>query len=148
MKTCWDLAALGISLTMVVLVGCHAPSDSVPPNVGDSEESTPWADAEQRGATVRARGNEPFWNLEIHPGRLILVTDLGETRTEMPYRDFEADPPTQIWRASADGETLEVVIEQRPCADSMSDEEFEASATVTFNGEILQGCARLLTPPL
>lgn len=134
-----------LCLILAVLLGCEAPSEDSAPI--SETESGPWADAARRGATVRALGNEPFWNLEIHPDRLILVTDLGETRTEMPNEGVVADGPARTWRAAAEGHELTVVVEERPCTDTMSDEEFEATATVTFDGEILHGCARFLTPP-
>ena len=45
------------------------------------------AEARRRGATFRALGNEPSWVLEISPQQLTLTTELGQRRTEFPYRD-------------------------------------------------------------
>src|SRR5690606_1761116 len=104
----------------------------------------PWADAKRRGATFRALGNEPSWNLEIHPDRLVMVTNLGADRVELAHGGPVVEDPRTTYRAAAGGAALVAVIERRPCADSMSGEPFEAVATVTSGSETYRGCGRFL----
>jgi putative lipoprotein len=102
----------------------------------------PWADAARRGATFRALGNEPSWNLEVHRDRLVLVTDLGAERAEFAYAEPEVAGARTTYR-SAGGE-LVAVIERQPCVDTMSGEGFEASAIITVAAGTLRGCGRFL----
>jgi putative lipoprotein len=104
----------------------------------------PWADAKRRGATFRALGNEPAWNLEIFPDRVAMVTNLGEDRTELAHDGPAVDGTRTTYRATRDGRELTVVIERQPCTDTMSGEAFEAAATVTFGEETFRGCGRFL----
>jgi uncharacterized membrane protein len=104
----------------------------------------PWKDAANRGVSFRAVGNEPFWSLEIAPGRLAMMTDFGERRTERPYDDPVDEGSATTYRASGDDGDIVAVIERTPCTDSMSGEAFEATATVTFEGTTYQGCGRFL----
>jgi len=102
----------------------------------------PWADAARRGATFRALGNEPSWNLEVHSDRLVLVTDLGTEQVEFPYSDPIVEGTRTTYR-SVGGE-LVAVVERQTCVDTMSGEGFEASATLTVPGGTLRGCGRFL----
>jgi uncharacterized membrane protein/heat shock protein HslJ len=104
----------------------------------------PWADAARRGATFRALGNEPAWYVEIFPDRLATVTELGTNRLELPHGGAVGDGARTTYRAAAEGREVIVVVERRACADSMSGEEFEAAATVTFENRTLTGCGRFL----
>jgi putative lipoprotein len=104
----------------------------------------PWKDAANRGVSFRAVGNEPFWSLEIAPGRLAMMTDFGERRTERAYDDPVDEGSATTYRASGDDGDIVAVIERAPCTDSMSGEAFEATATVTFEGTTYQGCGRFL----
>jgi putative lipoprotein len=138
------------AIAAAVLLGCQPSSDA--PTVGapaaprdasrPEGSSSPWAAAALRGATFRALGNEPSWNLELHPDRLVLVTDLGARRSEAPYHEPTLAGPTTTYRA--DGQELTVVVEQRACADSMSGEAFVATVTVTLDGQTFHGCGRPL----
>jgi heat shock protein HslJ len=103
----------------------------------------PWVDAKRLGATFRALGNEPAWYVEIFADRLVIVTELGTKRAELPHGEPVVDGSRTTYRATA-GREATVVIERRACADSMSGEGFEAAATVTFENRTLRGCGRFL----
>src|SRR5690606_30302097 len=103
----------------------------------------PWADAKRRGATFRALGNEPAWNLEIFPDRLVMVTNLGADRAELVHGGPAVDGARTTYHAAGERE-LTAVLERRTCTDAMSGEAFEAAATVTFGGETFRGCGRFL----
>jgi uncharacterized membrane protein len=102
----------------------------------------PWADAARRGATFRALGNEPSWNLEVHRDRLVLVTDLGTEQAEFPYTDPVVEGTRTTYRST--GGELVAVVERQTCVDTMSGEGFEARATLTVPGGTLRGCGRFL----
>lgn len=104
----------------------------------------PWADAARRGATFRALGQEPSWNLEVHRDRLVLVTDLGTETAEFPYADPVVAGSRTTYRST--GGELVAVIERQACVDTMSGDVFEASATLTVTGGTLRGCGRFLAP--
>ena len=58
----------------------------------------------------------------------------------------EEDPAarTRTYRIRDRNHALIVVIEGRPCTDSMRGEEFEAVVTVTLDARRLSGCGRSL----
>ena len=102
------------------------------------------ADARRRGATLRATGNEPGWVLEIGLERLFLLLDGGAI-----LLDFPAAPPEaaadgagagRVWRSRAGGRSLEVLVEQRACADDMSGEAFDHAVRLVLDGAVLCGC--------
>lgn len=104
----------------------------------------PWNDAAKRGVSFRATGNEPFWIMEIAPGRLAMITDLGQRRTEGAYGEPLVEGTTTTYRAAGSDGEIVAVIERSPCTDSMSGEAFEATAMVTFEDTTYRGCGRLL----
>jgi uncharacterized membrane protein len=93
--------------------------------------------------TVAARGNEPFWSVEVS----------GDTMTwrqpEPPKELVIQAPQSQdaegtVGYAGKSGEhTLELFIDELPCRDSMSGAFFAYSARAVFNGKELKGCARI-----
>jgi len=106
-----------------------------------------WEHAKFNGVSFRAVGNEPGWHLEIYmQERMVLVTDYGESSLEFAVPEPDTDQRARTTTYSIqDGEhDLTILIEGRPCQDTMSGEEFEAAVTVTLNGRTLSGCGRSL----
>jgi len=102
-----------------------------------------WEKSKLDGADFRAVGNEPGWSLEIFERRrLVLVTDNGESRTELTLGEPSADPQARTTRWEARDLILEVI--GRPCRDSMSGEELESEVRLTWQGRSLRGCGRAL----
>jgi uncharacterized membrane protein len=96
-----------------------------------------------RDRDVRAQGQEPSWSLEIRKGKGIRFTyDLGkrEVVTPMPVPRTDSKSGATVYRAVTEANDLRVVIEQTPCTDSMSGNPFEATVTVTLNGQTYHGC--------
>jgi uncharacterized membrane protein len=95
---------------------------------------------------LQALGNEPFWSVTI-------------TREGMVYRDpgrreGVAFPAPRVLRAEgrwhfrsarpgATPSFLEVVVEETPCSDGMSDERYRFTAHTHLDELHLDGCARL-----
>jgi len=100
------------------------------------------AEARRRGATFRARGNEPSWQLEISGDRIELATDLGTRRVDFPYREPTVVGTRTTYSTFVGTQELVVVIERARCNDTMSGEAFEASVTVTFENDTLYGCGQ------
>ncbi len=107
-----------------------------------SPGAAPSAEVRGRSANFRARGNEPSWILEISPQQLTVITDLGERRTEFPYRDPTVAGARTTYRSFVGTQELVVAIDRAPCSDTMSGELFDSTVTVTFEGATLYGCGR------
>jgi acid phosphatase (class A) len=109
-----------------------------------------WEDARLRGVDFRALGNEPGWHLEISASeKIVFVGDYGNTTytfvTPEPLVDQHAGKTVYRAQEAQEGkQELRVVIEARPCHDSMSGEPFESSVTVILDGEEYRGCGKAL----
>lgn len=96
-----------------------------------------------RDRDFRALGQEPFWHLEIQKGKQLRFTyDLGEREAVAPAPVPGIDPENgaSIYHAVTEANDLRVAIEPVPCADVMSGKPFEATVTVTLNGQTYHGC--------
>ena len=103
-----------------------------------------WHKAKLRGVAFRAIGQEPGWLLEIKNGEeILLVTDYGKNRNAYPYVDPQENKATRQTVFQMDDATS-VLIEGKPCSDTMSGESFETTVTVTLDDRVLQGCGRAL----
>ena len=98
------------------------------------------AEARRREVTFRAFGNEPSWVLEISPQQLTLTTELGQRRTEFPYRDPARAGARTTYRSFAGTQELVVAIDRMRCNDTMSGELFDYTVAVTFESTTLYGC--------
>lgn len=102
-----------------------------------------WEKAKLDGADFRAVGNEPGWDLLIMAGKdIILNSGYGKSRIEVPLPRPETNHETRTTRWDAGDLVLEVT--GQPCRDSMSDEQFESTVTVTTKTATLRGCGRAL----
>jgi putative lipoprotein len=106
-------------------------------------------DEDLSGITVQASGNEPFWRLDIRDEG-ILLSELGsEDRLFSPATGSSEEGGLRRFRGAAEAEagqeagaSINVVIEERACRDSMSGAYFSFSARVEVDGRELVGCAR------
>jgi uncharacterized membrane protein len=102
-----------------------------------------WEQAKLDGADFRAIGNEPSWVLEIREqSRVVLVTDYGAKRVEMPLPSPIEDQEKHTTRWNDDEFQLEISAQR--CNDNMSGEAFESTVTLTWHGQTLRGCGRAL----
>lgn len=110
-----------------------------------SPAKAPWADAKRRGVTLRALGNEPAWTFEVQGrDRLIVTTDVGATRTELPWSVPTVAGARTTYDAATGEHSLTAVVERTACVDTMSGEAFEAAVSLTLDGKTLRGCGRFL----
>ena len=92
---------------------------------------------------VAARGNEPFWSVEVKDDKLIWRQP--EDPKELVFDAIEGEDAegTVGYTGSAQGHSIELFVEAQPCRDSMSGAYFAYSARATFDGKALKGCARI-----
>ncbi len=74
----------------------------------------------------KARGNEPFWSLEIDFGNNMVFKPMEGESVSVPVPDPIQTPNTNVLRYQAESEkgSLQVTIFRKKCQDSMSGEEF------------------------
>lgn len=113
------------------------------------EGMSPWDDARERGIDFRAVGQEPGWLLEIDEGnRTLVALDYGERRfsvpTPEPERGRGLDEALTIYRVQIPADRVLIEIRSKPCQDSMSGEDFEATVLLEVDGVRLNGCGRAL----
>lgn len=122
------------------------PSDAQPPTEPTSRD--PWEDARRRGITFRGVGQEPGWVVEIVRGESIyFLFDYGQSSVTATMATGESgvSAGTTVYKADSPSFQLSVAVEDRPCVDSMSGQEFPNTVTVTFNGVVFRGCGKPLT---
>jgi membrane-bound inhibitor of C-type lysozyme/uncharacterized membrane protein len=107
---------------------------------------TPWVDARVRGAVFRGVGQEPGWQLEIHPERIVLIYQYGERRAVVHNTGAQLEPerPVRRWQAVTEAHELSVTVENRACTDVMSGDIFPATVLVRLDGRDYSGCGREL----
>lgn len=134
-----------LSAAAFVLAACspEAPGggEAQPPADAPAPAPSPAADP---GAAFRvdfsARGNEPFWRVDIKG------TDVVLTRPDAPAATatnagLAATANQAIWTAQAGATPVTVTVTAGDCSDGMSDLKYGYSARVVWGGDTLKGCA-------
>jgi uncharacterized membrane protein len=139
-------------LTTLVLLGvtAHGSQEQEPvqedPATREQEpaKNNVWHAAKLRGVAFRAIGQEPGWLLEITNGEeILLVTDYGKNKQSYRYVEPQEDKAARKTVFPVDIRTS-VLIEGKPCTDSMSGESSEVTVTVMLGEKKLKGCGRAL----
>jgi len=92
---------------------------------------------------LAARGNEPFWTLEVSERVMRWKQPDLPAPIELDTPEAENLDGAERYRAAADGHELELLVEMQPCQDSMSGEMFAFAAKAVLDGREFTGCARL-----
>jgi uncharacterized membrane protein len=148
------------ALSVLLLAGCGSPG---PPHADDQPDSTTtppaasqdvyfegsqhvWEAARNRGVIFRAVGQEPGWVLEVEDSRITLVTNYGadEVVTPVPEPVVDAASRTTAWHVVTETNDLRIEARAQSCADTMSEERFSMTVTITLNGTTHHGCGRML----
>ena len=93
-------------------------------------------------ALFRAKGNEPFWSVDVTPSGVILTRPEKETLT-FEYQPLDkAEDGTRTFKSELlnDGK-IELTLVPGKCSDGMSDTVYGWNATAIVDGEQLKGCA-------
>lgn len=92
---------------------------------------------------VMARGNEPFWSVEVRDDQMIWRQP--EAPTEIKFGEpqtINAEGAVRYAVNIAQHE-LELMVHAQPCQDSMSGEYFAYTAKALLDGREFSGCARV-----
>ena len=92
---------------------------------------------------VLARGNEPFWSVEIGSDQLLLRRPEDPAPTRYSVQETQDAEGSVTYRGASGDQTLEITVSSNPCSDSMSGEYFAYTAELTLGGRGLRGCARV-----
>ena len=132
---------------LVAVSACEAQKEVVQDPVVREQElakNNVWHAAKLRGVAFRATGQEPGWLLEIKNGEeIVIVTNYGQDKNAYPWIEPQEDKDARRTVFQVDAETS-VLIEGKPCTDTMSGEKFQVTVTVAVGGQTLKGCGRAL----
>jgi uncharacterized membrane protein len=92
---------------------------------------------------VVARGNEPFWSVEVTAEQMKWKQPTAPKEITLKSPQTEDAEGAVRYRASGEGHELELVIAQQHCKDSMSGEFFAYAAKATLDGKEFNGCAHI-----
>lgn len=136
------LATLAVSSCGVSTERETASSSKPKPAEPVQEQTDTGMDKNSGLVGFRGRGNEPGWHLEIGPDNIVFTTNYGSDRYELPTPSPEvsAGGRRTTYTTQAHGHELIVVLEAKECQDTMADETFEMTVTVTLDGKSLNGC--------
>jgi putative lipoprotein len=95
------------------------------------------------GFAFQARGNEPFWSLEVgRDGATLSRPDADDVTWNAPGVPEPSAAGAFTYSLSQGARTVQLILEPEPCTDSMSGAYFFFTARVAIDGETLRGCAR------
>lgn len=95
--------------------------------------------AGQEEERFRARGNEPFWDLEITRGTLTFRTPDGSPIT-LPSPPPELVSDGRRYAARGDGHEITATVTDRVCADDMTGMPYPSAVTAVVDGKEYRGC--------
>lgn len=120
--------AIRLILLPVAVASCAA---------GPAAENADRTPSVQTG--YRAGGNEPFWNLTLGETAMVFSV-LGRDSVTAPRPEAESVDNGWRYAATVDGQAFTVLIDERPCSDSMSGMPFPHTVAVTLGSETFTGC--------
>jgi uncharacterized membrane protein len=83
----------------------------------------------------KARGNEPFWAVDVE-GKWLTYSD-----PETAGITIETQRSDMTWTGTYEGKPLQFRIERRTCSDGMSDKVYDFAADLKLGDRMLVGCA-------
>ena len=89
----------------------------------------------------QALGTEPFWSIEVMPGKLRYTTPENLDGTAFPATE-SAQGNASRYAGLMDGKAVTLLIEPGQCSDGMSDTVYPYKAVLTIEERSEQGCAR------
>lgn len=90
-----------------------------------------------------ARGNEPFWSVEIDSDQMLLRQPDEPAPAKFSVQESQDAEGSVTYRGAGGDKALEITVTNSPCSDSMSGEYFAYTADLTLDGRKLRGCARV-----
>lgn len=134
--------------SLAFLPGCARNEPAVP---GSQESTASPSTAQADTAEYIARGNEPFWAVNVTHEAIVFLEPERQDGVRGPYA-----PPTRqgaflVFRTvlrDTVNTPLELTLEERTCSDGMSDHTYTHAAVAKVGDRVLEGCAerRSATP--
>ena len=93
------------------------------------------------GVLFLARGNEPFWSLQIREDGLFMRRMDSPDEIVFPSPEKESQSALITYESEAAQSGIRVMLERRRCVDTMSGARYGWTARVEFDGVQLAGCA-------
>jgi len=90
--------------------------------------------------TFRARGNEPFWSVEMTGEAITFRPMDGAALTVKPVPAPRQDGNTEVYEATAGGQSFTLSIASTVCTDTMSGMPFPKTVTVGIGTSNFEGC--------
>lgn len=133
------VSVIGLVLAMSLLAGCRPAAEPEPLPETGPEDGSASIDTSPPAVSFRARGNEPFWSLEMDAMALAWRPMEGP---EQVYSHLVRTPGAgrETVSASLDGQTITLEIELGLCRDTMSGMPYPQTVSVRVDGRELQGC--------
>jgi uncharacterized membrane protein len=92
---------------------------------------------------VAARGNEPFWSVEVTDAALLWRQPEEPKEISIPAPQTQDSEGAVSYAAANEAHKIEVMIEAQACRDDMSGEYFAYAARGSLDGKKFTGCARV-----
>jgi uncharacterized membrane protein len=93
--------------------------------------------------TVMARGNEPFWAVEVGDANIAWRQASEPKEISLGVPQTQDAEGTVRYHANGNGHELELLVDAQVCRDSMSGEFFAYSARAVLDGKEFSGSARV-----
>ena len=90
--------------------------------------------------TFSARGNEPFWHVDIDGHGLKFATLDGGSVTVSPVPEIKSQDGGRVYEATAQGRPFSLTIRDQVCVDTMSGMPHPNTAVVRWGDETYSGC--------
>lgn len=108
---------------------------------GGKQGTVATADAETyRTEAFVARGNEPFWNIEVADGKALYRTPENQNGRTINVRRIVFASGVE-YVGTLGGSVFALTIRGTDCQDDMSGEKFPMSAVLKIGNRVTQGCA-------
>lgn len=88
----------------------------------------------------RARGNEPFWSVEMTSAAITFRPMDGAGVTVKPVPSPRQDGNAEVYEATAGGQSFVLRIASTVCTDTMSGMPFPKTVTVAIGAKTFEGC--------
>ena len=92
---------------------------------------------------VAARGNEPFWAVEVNETQMIWRSPEEPKELTLEVEPAQDAEGAVRYQARSGDHQLELLLDAQSCRDSMSGDFFAYAARAVFDGAELKGCARV-----
>lgn len=100
-------------------------------------------DAPAQDYIVAARGNEPFWGVEVTDAALLWRQPEEPKEISIAAPQMQDSEGAVSYAAANEAHKIEVLIEAQACRDDMSGEYFAYAARASLDGKKFTGCARV-----